>query len=380
VDQKKNILILDPDKAFAMHLAKALKALGPVRVTVTPTMREAALHLVQRIQDLAFIPVAADAQVVRSLRAVQPDLRLILMVPTPDVAVPDFYSGQIQAVLIKSLVDVDLPEVLEQADGQPFRSLGEDEEGEEASAPDTAVLIAALQQAQLGQLLQTVIFAQAAQVLAHWGNLNDTEVANVALHTGREWLQDQYKTRVQFLHLPPRAGEWLLYTTCLEKAYLLTLVAAPEMPLPELRRQATQLASYLRDALNGVTPFFSSAETAVTEQAPDQKSYAIIWRPVVELPPALHIPLRRALDRLATANGCRLRHTAVQPELIHLVVTCPSGRDSAWAAYLFKNGAEEIIQQEFGVAANLWETGYYATESTEPLTDAELNIFLERDA
>jgi len=378
VDPKKNILIVDADKVFALHLAKALKALGPVRVSIMPAVREAALHLVQRPQNLAFIPVSGDDQIVRSLRAVQPDLRLILMTPTPDTAVPDFYSGQIQAVLIKSLVDVDLAYVLQQADEQPFHTSLPAEAPSGMGAPDTAVLIAALQQAKLGQLLQTVIFSQAAQVLAHWGNLNDTEVANVALHTGREWLQDQYHTRVQFLHLPPRAGEWLLYTTCLEQAYLLTLVAAPEMPMPELRRQATQLAVILQDALQGIPPT-AIPETAVSTETVDLKSYAIVWRPLVSLPPALHIPLRRALERLAAANGCRLRHTAVQPELIHLVVTCPPGRDSAWAAYLFKNGAEEIIQQEFGVAANLWETGYYATESAEPLTEAELNIFLEHN-
>lgn len=380
MDQKKNILILEANKDFALHLARALKALGPARVSISPTVREAALQLVQRPQDLAFIPATTDDHVMRSLRAIQPDLRLILLIPTPDTAVPDFYSGQIQAVLIKSLVDVDLASVMKQADDQPFLSPGDKKRGADTAVPDTAVLIAALQQAQLGQLLQTVIFAQAAQVLAHWGNLNDTEVANVALHTGREWLADQYKTRVQFLHLPPRAGEWLLYTTCLEEAYLLTLVAAPEMPMPEIRRQAAQLAGHLQDALKGIAPFFASSETAVEQETADQKSYAIVWRPVVSLPPALHIPLRRALDRLATANGCRLRHTAVQPELVHLVVTCPPGRDSAWAAYLFKNGAEEIIQQEYGVAANLWETGYYATESAEPLTEAELNIFLEHDA
>ena len=380
MDKRKSVLILETDRAFALRLAKALKDLGPVQVSLTPAVREAALHLVQRPQDLAFIPVAADDQIVRSLRAVQPDIRLILMTPTPDVAVPDFYSGQVQAVLIKSLLAVDLPAVLKQAGAQPFHNPGsKTQTNHTTSAPDTAVLLAALQQAQLGQLLQTVIFAQATQVLAHWGTLNDTEVANVALHTGREWLQDGFKSRVQFLHLPPRTGEWLLYTVCVDDAYLLTMVAASEMPLAELRRQAGQLIGYLLDALQGVAPF-AAAETAVDEEDPDRKSYAIVWRPLVKLPPALHIPLRRALERLATVNGCRLRHTAVQPELVHLVVACPPGRDSAWAAYLFKNGAEEIIQQEYGVAANLWETGYYASESAEPLTEAELNIFLERDA
>ena len=108
-------------------------------------------------------------------------------------------------------------------------------------------------------------------------------------------------------------------------------------------------------------------------------SFAIVWRPLKKLPPALEIPLRRALERLAATNGCGLQQVTVQSELIHLVVTCPPGRDSAWAAYLFKNGSEEIIQQEYSVNASLWETGYYATESEQPLSEAELNLFLQRD-
>jgi REP element-mobilizing transposase RayT len=89
--------------------------------------------------------------------------------------------------------------------------------------------------------------------------------------------------------------------------------------------------------------------------------------------------LRRALERLAAANACVLTHTLVRPELVHLVVTCPPGRDSAWAAYLFKNGSEQVIQQQFGVAATLWDKGFYAVESADPLATAELNIFLEHN-
>lgn len=378
--ERKNILILETDQTFALHLAKALKAATPARVSISPSVREACLQLVQKPQDMAFIPATKDTQVIRSLRAIQPDLRLVLVVPSGEYAVPDFYSGMVQGVLIKSLVDVDVPTILMQADDQPFRS--EEPAHKPSGAPDTAVLIAALQQAQLGQLLQTVIFAQATQVLAHWGALNDSEVANVALHVGQEWLQDNYKARIQFLQLPPRAGEWLLYTTAIDRQHLLTLVALPEMPLAQLRRQADQLTGYLLDALNGIATFAAPAPNKGNNTRDgvesNQKSYAIVWRPLEPLPQRLHIPLRRALERLALANGCALRHTTVQAALIHLVVECPLNRDSDWAAYLFKNGAEEIIQQEYSVTTNLWETGYYATESPGPLSEVELNLFLER--
>lgn len=381
VTVKQKILILESDKEFALQLAKALKTRAPAAVTIAPSVREACLHLVQDVQDLAFIPAGPDNQAIRAFRAIQPDLRIVLMTPDPSYIVPDHYTGQIQAMLLKPLLEVDLPDILKQASIQPFQS----EEMElipggvvETDAPDTAVLIAALQQIQLGQLLQTAVFADGMRVLAHWGALNDHEAANVALHVGQEWLKDGFLTRIQFIHLPPRAGERLLYTTCLEERYLLTLVALPEMPLTQMRRSAKKLRKYLLDALSGVETF--GVETAVGDNHDDgYNSYAIVWQSSEPLPETLRIPLRRALERLAQANGCQLHYADVQPDLAHLVVACPPGRDSTWAAYLFKNGSEEIIQQEYAISATLWQTGYYATESAEPLTEAELNLFLERE-
>jgi hypothetical protein len=95
------------------------------------------------------------------------------------------------------------------------------------------------------------------------------------------------------------------------------------------------------------------------------------------LPSHLHIPLRRAISRLAVANACVLTHVQVQVDLVQLVVTVPPGREASWAAYLFKNGSEQTIHQEFELRGSLWETGFYAIESTEPLSEAELNLFLD---
>ena len=55
------------------------------------------------------------------------------------------------------------------------------------------------------------------------------------------------------------------------------------------------------------------------------------------------------------------------------------GRTSRWAAYLFKEGAEKEMQQQFELATELWAKGYYGAESAGPLTDAELNLFLEAE-
>jgi hypothetical protein len=377
-NEGRQILILDPDKAFTVRLAQQIRANGFPSVLAATTVREARYQQARKDIALIFIPVSEDDKVIQALRSRQPDLRIVLMTPSPEYRVPELFSGKVQAVLIKSHLEADLPDVLHQAINEPLIE-GQTKPLTPPKRPDTALLIAILQQANLGHLIQTAVFAQKDRILAHWGQLNDSEVAAVAHYVGKDWPDDSYNVRVQFQRLPARSGDRLLYSRCVEGTFLLTLVALPETPLTRLRIEADQIADHLKEAMHGRESFDTPLKTyAHNKQKPH--TFAIVWRPLKKLPPALEIPLRRALERLAATNGCGLQQVSVQPELIHLVVTCPPGRDSAWAAYLFKNGSEEIIQQEYSVKANLWETGYYATESDEPLSEAELNIFLEREA
>ena len=375
----KHILILEPDRAFAARLEQALRRTGAFVVATVATVKEACLRLRQERQEVAFIAVMESAQVMRCLRVVQPDLRLVLMTATAETQVPAVYLGQVQGVLIKSLVDVELPMVMAAAINQPFLPSGAAPAGSvpvEVPPLDTDAVLAILQQAKLGRLVQTVVFSQAAQLLAHWGELTPTEAATVALHVVEAWDRTAHPARVQFVHLPARAGDLLLYSCSVAEDYLLTLVALPETPLNELRSRTDKILAPLVKIIKGSTTPLPLLQTGPLN---GRTAYAIVWRPVRPLPPSLHIPLRRALERLAAANACVLTHTLVRPELVHLVVTCPPGRDSAWAAYLFKNGSEQVIQQQFGVAATLWDKGFYAVESADPLATAELNIFLEHN-
>ena len=45
--------------------------------------------------------------------------------------------------------------------------------------------------------------------------------------------------------------------------------------------------------------------------------------------------------------------------------------------FLLYGLSDEIMQKAYGLSASLWETGYYATESTKPLSTNELNLFLD---
>ena len=376
----EHILIVEPDEDFADRLAASLKKIAPFTITIAQDAIEASLLLTRQPRDLAFIPLLENSSnPAQALRAIQPDLRLILLMPAADKNVPEAYAGKVQAVLLKSHLETDLPAVLDKAINRPF-VIEEDGRPYTAELPslETAVLIAALQKAQLGKLVQTIVFAHKTDLLAHWGDLNITQAATVALIVGDKWQAEPNSILMQFIHLAAHAGDLLLYTREVAAGYLLTLVALPETPMHQLRQQSNQLTANLIQALQGKTLLEAGAETAADQANGNQKSYAIVWRPIRPIPKSLHIPLRRSMERLATANACILSYASVHEKLVHMVVTCPPGRESAWAVYLFKNGSEDSIQREYGIAATLWDTGYYSIESTQPLSEAELNIFLEQ--
>jgi ActR/RegA family two-component response regulator len=373
-----NVLILEPDKEFAQRFMRTLKHIGAFTIAAMPTLKEACLHLMQAPQDLAFIPVTEGDKIVRSLRAVQPNLRLVLMTPQADYELPNMYAGAVQAVMIKPLMDIELPAIIEDAFDNPLISPGTAKAVEdEIAALDTAILIATLNQAQLGRLVQSVVFAQGTKMLAYWGELKEREAGAVAIYAGKNWSGGAQRSRVQFMHLPARAGDMLLYTHHILEDYYLTLVALPETPLGELRAQASRMVVSLKKVVMGKTAPLTLPE--IKTNIDGRSTFAIVWQPVQALPTSLHIPLRRAIERLAVANACVPTHILVRAEFVHLVVNCPPGRDSTWAAYLFKNGSEQTIQQQYGVAASLWETGFYAVASDDPLSDTELNLFLEHN-
>lgn len=372
----KRILILETDDHFAARLAQKLQQIDGFKTMLTASAREASLAVIQQRYDVAFLPVSEDAGTMRALRTLQSDIRIILTTPTSHVKIPEAYIGQIQGVLIKPLLEIDLATVLTQALDKPVPVVKK-QQSLPANGVDTEIIVALFQQAKLGQLVQTAIFSHNGRLLAHWGEMNGTEAATVALQVSEGQDDISPVTQIQFMHLPARTGELLLYTRQVADDYLLTLVALPETPLSELRIRGRTLADSLADVVQGKLTAVSEATRIQTGLLGYRQSYAIVWRPIRPLPASLHIPLRRSMERLATANACVLTYISVQSELIHLVVLCPCNKDSVWAAYLFKNGSEKIIQQQYGISASLWDSGYYATESAVPLAEAELNLFLE---
>ncbi len=374
------ILIVDTDTAFAQRLSKALSQLEEEHTVVhVKTAIEARLLLASQPQDLAFIPPEDNGEGMNALRSLQPDLRLVITAPTVDFTLPAVYGGRVQGVLIRPLLHFDVEDVVRTALNQPAAtstSFMSRQRPVQADWADSSAVIDALQKVNLGELVKTAVFTRGARLIGYWGDLTDAEAAATAHHIGHTWNGSNYRIQIQFMHLPAQNGDLLLYTRYIIDQFLLTLVSLPDTPLSELRRRAEQLANILRDTLAGETPISQSPDV----QPSQRTTYAVVWRPVNTLPTALLIPLRRIIERLATANGCVLTHSEVRPDVIHLVVNCPPEHSSSWLVVLLKSGTEEAIQEEYGVMVNLWEPGYHVEEREEPLAASELRVFLQQKA
>lgn len=190
--------------------------------------------------------------------------------------------------------------------------------------------------------------------------------------------------QVHFFQEPGTEKLVIVYTRPAPGGYLLTLVAAPETSTGLLRGTANAVAHRLSQARRrrpaGQPGATVLVDTPLPAGEPAVNPFALAWQPRKPLPAALFEPLRLAVERIAGANACHVRHLSLRPEYVQLVVSCPGGRNSAWVAHTFKRGVEREIQKQFNIPARLWADGYFARESLEPLTAAELQLFLNAPA
>jgi hypothetical protein len=370
----KHVLIVDPDIDFRGDLTIELKKLGDYKVSAVPTLNEACLALIQETQDVAFIPMTDDDRPVRSLLVLQSDIRVIMTTNSVS-GLPDKFANKVHGILPKNRLDTALSGIL---------AIVFDKTNRGTDTLESTTARAAIHTGILGPRVQSALLLNGAQLVTNWGDLSKAEASLIAETVSEGWTEAVKTTQVQFLRLPERGAVFLLYTRTIAsqsekpgKRYVLTLVSAPEVSLSWLRARADALVGSLSQALVK-RPSATADPQPEPEITPNGPTYAIAWRPITAVPETRIIPLRRALERIAIANACALTYIDVKPQLIHLVVTCPPSRSSSWAAHILKSGADEALRQAYGSTKPLWDLGYYARESADPLTPAELNIFLQR--
>jgi hypothetical protein len=387
----QRVLVLEKDQAAADLLALALKQNGDLNLSLVPTMREACLIVAQQPQDLAFIPLVDAEQLLRSLRALQPNLKLVLTTADPNPALPDHYHNVFQGLLHLNNLAAELPALLKKST-ESLSPVQNNEVSEPVTLPElpsSSHLNDACRQIGLTRTsspIQMAVLSFDGRLIGYCGRGLETQACAVAELMGRTWEKEQFTAQLQYLQLPDYYDPRLIYSRAVA-GVVLSLVAEPEVPISDMRQVADQLAGRLSES--GGKPVESSknhftafrgrnGSAAGSRSAPTHaaSTYAIAWRPVKPLPVVLGNVVREWVTTLAAENGCRLRHLSVMPTIIHLVIGCPPGKSAAWAVLLMKTGINNEIQRQFGIQSSIWQKGFYAAESDQPLSEAELNMLL----
>jgi REP element-mobilizing transposase RayT len=376
----KRILLVEPEEQLAAHLFQLLVRSGDFVVSAAPSQREAALIVAEQPQDLAVVPVEVLSGALAVLRSLQPDLRMVALLPPGVDAPPETVAGQLQGVLYRRGLETSLPEVLAAALASEV-SVPAAPPVVDGTRPET--MAALLQGAALHEKVLSALVGRGGELLAHAGTLEEQQAAEVAAHVAETWTRG-HAAQVQFLRLQSRSNDLLLYTRPAGREHLLTLAARPEAAVGEMREQAEALATSLlpvldRDSSVATEPESAAAGSAApAADAVSSASYALVWRAQRPLARPMEITVRKVLEQLAADNACSLVHLEVDGQLVHVVVECPPESSSTWVVRLLKDGSEAEIQAQSGVASRLWEKGYYAVPSVAPLGDVELSLFAQQ--
>ena len=383
------ILLLDPDENQRQETAAVLKRAGISDLSLAANWRQACLLLGQQPYDLALISAtASSADLVRAMRLIQADLRIVFLTAANEEPQPPL-PHNIQGVLPYPALQSAAAQELAQAQRQRVLP---------TLAPQTpepplpiSQMRDSLKQGITDEAIENSLIALETGLVISRGALSERLAAAVAVIVRHSWSDSTFPVQMQFLHLPSLSGDHLVYAQR-ERAnnrerteLLLILLARHSTSISLLRDQAESMTQQLRavsrphPALAGKGDDVAHDYATHDHQANMSRTYAIAWHPVAPLPAALHIPLRRVLERLAAAGSYRLHYLNITTNLVHMVAACPPGGNSIWLAQHFKNGSETEIQEQFGVNARLWAKGYFARESNTPLSTTEINLFLEHN-
>lgn len=403
----KRVLVVESDEEQNRKLSEAIEARGEFSVSRAATVREACLLIAQEPFDLAFIPGADVLSARQALHAMQPELDLAVVMPGEPVDVAALDAEDLRGVVFTDAPEAGLQDILGDAVKE---TVSPDDDtvldvGPEPSVADTQVttVAAAVEETIVSEPLPAIeaeeddddrlrraleaivtdekivggVVLSYGEIIASAGSLTGQQTTAIVRRIGLTW-RDESTALLQFIRPPDRTSDLLLFTRPLHRNHLLTLAVKPDYHVGKLRRAADELARALMGAdvqrrAEGEEPPVAPEQRPPVET--DQRSFALIFQPRRPMPAAMRAAVSTALYDVAEEAGLNLHFQQVDGGLVHLVTTCPPQRGSGWLARLYKEGVEERIQDQFGVSAQMWRRGFYATESDLPLSDAELKLF-----
>lgn len=371
----KQILLYEPKTAEGELLAEHIEALGDVQVIRARTMREACGVLTTRPCDLALLPVTRNDSLVYSLRMLQPNLPMYLLLEQADEFVPERQAQVVHGQMVQTDLLAALPSLL---------GLQEKPTAVEKIAPrpdhapqlDRHQLTMLVQNAMLDARILVVVVTDGDEVIGFRHAVHQGQIEAIAQLLRRTWPAGGTLT-TQIQYLPPKAEEdtaVLLYSRPLWGNYLLTIGAVPHMPLAQLRQQADRLTHALAQKEQPLSP---KNNRPITPAIPLTKSHAFLLKPQEPLNGEVLLALQGVLPTLGLDYGLEVHHVIVQPTFVHFMTSGSPQHTIAWLAQYFKTAIMESLETHFDLPWPFWTVGYYAEERDSPLDPSELTFFAQ---
>ncbi len=380
----KHILLYEPKTAEGELLAENIKAIGDVQVTRARTMREACAVLTTRPCDLALLPVTRNDSLVYSLRMLQPNLPMYLMLERPDEFVPERQAQVVRGQIMRDELLTALPMLLGfEMPLTPEPTSERELEPDKATAAlkkpkaeiDRQQLTMLAQNSMLDERVLVIVVSNGDEVIGFRHAVHQGQIEAIAQQLRRSWPLEATLT-AQIQYLPASKAEHtavLLYSRPLWDNFLLTIGSVPHMPLTQLRQHADRIRHALMGQEKGDKSQSQRGDGGKT--APLAKSHAFVLRPQDPLNGEVILALQEILPTLGRDYGLTVHHMIVQPTFVHFMTSGSAQHTTAWLAQYFKTAIMEALETYFDLPWPFWTSGYYAEETDTPLDPTELTFF-----
>lgn len=371
------VLILEPDPAIAAHLEKTLKLHGRYQPHKAESLRAACHMLAERRYGLAIIPAVEANHRAHSMRALQPDLPIVLTLSKKDDS-QSVDLRQYQGHLSLDNLEEEMPAILIQARWEKDQRIHNssnswrgDDTFSRKGLKDLCRLI------QLDGSVQQVILSKGLDFVAGGWVEDDKRAVDVVKRVNETWDGGVRSSQLQYYQIGDEDTVSLLYTRLIG-GYLLTLVASHDVSLPVIRSQSDRLtAEITRKSIDerSTDQMEHRVPSSVTIDGDKARiSYALVIWPIEPLPRSLQRLVTKTIEQIARETNSDLKNLMVQEDRLQILVELPADRPSSWFAKKVKDGVKRKVQNKFGVSIELWASGFYASQADSPLSDTELSL------
>lgn len=375
---ENQVLILEPDPVIATRIEAALKLHGRYLPQRAESLQAACRMLTNRKYGMAIIPAEEANRQAQSMRALQPDLPIVLTISKESERSHVADLQKFQGHLTLDDLENELPAMLIQARWQNNQQIPQSSNswfGDDTFSRNS--LRDLCRSIQLDSHVQQVILSKDQDFVACGWVDDDARAKEVVKRLSNTWDGGIRSSQIQFYKIGDEEVPSLLYSRLVD-GYLLTLVARHDASLPVIRSQSDRLTAEITGKpidvrLPSQVEQRTKSKATVIEGGP-RLTYALVIWPIEPLPSSLQKFITSSIEEIAKEADCDLKKLLVQGDRIQVLVELPSGRPSSWFVKLLKDGVKRKIQSQFGLSLELWASGFYASQSDQPLSETELNL------